>query len=488
MMDIQAASSARLSHAFDRYTLQRISHWDAVAEKRPSRLYLGAVYARRLAQIYRFLIPSKQRVLELGCGSGRLLAALEPETGVGVDFSPGMIQRAKDTHPHLTFIQGDAHHLDLGKMEFDYIILSDLLNDVWDIQKVFENLQPYCHPGSRVIINHFSHLWQLPLNAAQKLSLANPNLQQNWVTKEDVCNLLQLAGFQTIRQWEEFMLPLRVPLMDTLCNKVLVKLWPLKHLGLANFTIARPYPALLPPQPPPKVSLIIPARNEAGNIAAIFSRVPEMGAATELVFVEGHSNDDTWRAITRQIKKHPERPSLQLKQQGVGKGDAVRQGIQHASGDIIMILDADLTVSPEDLPLFYQAITSNQGEFINGCRLVYPMEKQAMRFLNLVGNKFFSLLLSWLIGQQIKDTLCGTKVFWKGDYDIVAANRSYFGEFDPFGDFDLLFGFTKINRKIIDIPIRYKERTYGETNIHRWRHGLLLARMSLVAVKKLKFV
>ena len=488
MTDHPASSHNPFSAAFEDYTQKRISHWNSVAEKAPSPFYLGGVYARRLSQIFRFLIPPDQRVLELGCGTGRLLASLQPATGIGVDFSPVMIHQARQQHPHLKFVQGDAHKLDLGKTEFDYIILSDLLNDVWDIQGLLQQLHPYTHTGTRIIINHFSHLWQLPLNLAQKLNLANPNLQQNWITKEDVSNLLSLAGFQAIRQWEEFLLPLPIPLLQSLCNKVLVKLWPFKYLGLANFTIARPSPVKSPSQPSPRVSIIIPARNEEGNIHAIFARVPEMGASTELVFVEGHSSDNTWEAITRHIKENPERPSIQIKQQGVGKGDAVRQGIRHATGDLIMILDADLTVSPEDLPLFYRAITSNQGEFINGSRLVYPMERQAMRFLNMVGNKVFSLLLSWLIGQQIKDTLCGTKVFWKHDYDTVAANRSYFGEFDPFGDFDLIFGFTKINRKIIDIPIRYKERTYGDTNIQRWRHGLLLARMSMVAVNKLKFV
>jgi glycosyltransferase involved in cell wall biosynthesis len=236
------------------------------------------------------------------------------------------------------------------------------------------------------------------------------------------------------------------------------------------------------------VSIIVPARNEAGNIAQIFDRTPKMGQGTELVFVEGHSRDDTYAVIAQQITAHPECRCQLLRQTGVGKGDAVQLGFANASGEILMILDADLTVPPEDLPRFYEALWAGKGEFVNGVRLVYPLEKQAMRFLNLVGNKFFSLAFAWLLGQPIKDTLCGTKVLWKADYELIVANRAYFGDFDPFGDFDLLFGAAKLGLKIVDIPVRYRERTYGTTNIQRWKHGWLLLRLVLFAAGRIKFI
>jgi glycosyltransferase involved in cell wall biosynthesis len=213
-----------------------------------------------------------------------------------------------------------------------------------------------------------------------------------------------------------------------------------------------------------------------------------MGRGTELIFVEGHSRDDTYAAIEREMAAYPERRCRLFKQTGVGKGDAVRLGFSQASGDILMILDADLTVPPEDLPRFYEILRSGKGEFANGVRLVYPMEEQAMRFLNLVGNKFFGLAFSWLLGQTIRDSLCGTKVLWKADYDRIAANRAYFGDFDPFGDFDLLFGAAKHNLKIVDVPIRYRQRTYGTTNIHRWKHGWLLLRMVIFTSRRIKFI
>jgi glycosyltransferase involved in cell wall biosynthesis len=278
-----------------------------------------------------------------------------------------------------------------------------------------------------------------------------------------------------------------VPPLDRLANRYLARVWPFNLAAMTNLAVARPQPRPSAAKEP-RVSVIVPARNEAGNIKAIFDRTPDMGGGTELVFVEGHSRDDTYASIEREIARHPGQPAQLLRQTGRGKGDAVRLGFAQARGDVLMILDADLTVAPEDLPRFLNALQSGKGELINGVRLVYPMEKQAMRFFNLLGNKFFSLAFSWLLGQSIKDTLCGTKVLWATDYQRIAEQRAYFGDFDPFGDFDLLFGAAKLNLKIVDLPIRYRERTYGETNIQRWRHGLLLLRMVLFAARRIKFV
>ena len=302
------------------------------------------------------------------------------------------------------------------------------------------------------------------------------------LAREDLSGMLHLAGFETIRFTREVLWPLP---LGGFANRFLVRFWPFSELALANFVIARPAPQ---PVSPPKVSVIVPARNESGNVKAIFERTPKMGRETELVFVEGHSKDDTYAAIEREMAAHPEVPAQLHQQTGIGKADAVRLGYDKATGDVLMILDADLTVPPEDLPRFYDALVSGKGEFINGVRLVYPMEKEAMRGLNFLGNKFFSLAFSWLLGQPVKDTLCGTKVLWRADYDQIAANRSYFGDFDPFGDFDLIFGAAKLNLKIVDLPIRYRERTYGSTNISRWKHGLLLFRMVAFAARRIKFV
>lgn len=464
------------------YQQTRIAHWDFIARKRDSWQGMGKWYHRRLAEIYQFYVAPNLRVLEVGCADGRLLAALKPAHGVGVDFSEEMIRRARERHPELTFIHADAHDLTAINETFDVIILSDLVNDLWDVQGVLEQVRRLSTPRTRVILNFYSRLWQFILGAAQALNLATPNLHQNWLTREDVNSLLLLAGFETIRASQEILFPL--PLGGA-ANRFLVRFWPFNHLALSNFVVARPAPVRAGE---PKVSVVVAARNEAGNIKAIFERLPQMGRETEIVFVEGHSKDDTYATIEREIASRPATPSLLLKQPGIGKADAIRAGFERASGDVLMILDADLTVPPEDLPRFYEALVSGKGEFINGVRLVYPMEKEAMRTLNFIGNKLFSMAFSWLLGQSIKDTLCGTKVLWKKDYELIQANRSYFGDFDPFGDFDLIFGAAKLNLKIIDLPIRYRERTYGTTNISRWKHGLLLLRMVAFAARRIKFV
>jgi ubiquinone/menaquinone biosynthesis C-methylase UbiE len=466
-----------------RYREKRKNHWDMIARKKDTWQSIGSYYHKRLGEIYKHLVSPGQRILEIGCGTGDLLAALKPSYGVGVDFSGEMIKRASVKFPDLRFIRADAHDFDL-EGPFDIIILSDLVNDLWDVQKVFERLRSVSVPRTRIIINMYSRLWELPVMLGQLLGLSTPVLPQNWLTVEDISNILGLAGFEVVRHWPEILLPFDTP-FSAMFNKFAARFLPFRYFTLTNFVVARMKPVAA--EKKPLVSVVVPARNEAGNIEEIFRRTPEMGSGTELIFVEGNSSDNTYEAIEKAIAAHPERRCKLFKQSGKGKGDAVRLGFQNASGDILMILDADMTVPPEDLPRFYDAIVSGDGEFINGVRLIYPMEKQAMRYLNLLGNKFFSLAFSWLLGQPVKDTLCGTKVLSREDYEKIAGNRSYFGEFDPFGDFDLLFGAAKQNMKIVEMPIRYAERKYGETNIDRWRHGWLLLKMTVFAMKKIKF-
>jgi len=472
-----------IDSAEEKHRATRQAHWDAIARKRDNWKGMGSWYHQRIEQIYRFLVSPGQRVLEIGSGTGNLLAAVQPVQGVGIDFSSEVVKRARQRHPEIEFKLGDAHNLSEINGPFDIVILSDLVNELWDVQGCFEQIKPLCTPGARIILNSYSRVWELPLLITQFLNLATPTLAQNWLTRHDIANMLHLAGFESIRSWHEVLWPLP---LGGFFNKFLARLWPFREFALSNFLVARPQPEKT--DHTPTVSVIVPARNETGNIKAIFERVPRMGRETELVFVEGHSQDDTYVTIEKEISAHPTTRSLLLRQTGIGKADAVRLGFERASGEILMILDADLTVPPEDLPRFYEALVSGKGEFINGVRLVYPMEAQAMRSMNFIGNKFFSMAFSWLLGQPVKDTLCGTKVLWKSDYEKIAANRSYFGDFDPFGDFDLIFGAAKQNLKIVDLPIRYRERTYGSTNISRWKHGLLLMRMVAFAARRIKFV
>jgi ubiquinone/menaquinone biosynthesis C-methylase UbiE len=447
----------------------------------------NAGYHKAIASLAGFYIPPGLRVLEVGSGTGDLLAALHPSEGVGLDVSGGMVRRAEAKYPHLRFRQMAAERLDLPGQKFDVILLSDLIGYLYDIRLVFERLRPVCHAGTRVVVNWYSKLWQPVLTLAEKLGLKYPQPLLNWTTPEDVRNLLHLADFEVVHYRGHVLLPKWLPFLTRLANRYLAHVPGFRWLCLTNWVVARPL-GLERPVPGRKVSVICPCRNEAGNIAAIVERLPEMGTGTELIFVEGHSQDDTLARCRRVAAARPDRDIKVFTQGGVGKGDAVRLGFARATGDILMILDADLSVAPEDLPQFYDVLVRGKGEFVNGSRLVYAKEPRAMRFLNLLGNKFFAALLSRLLGQRVKDTLCGTKVLYRNDYERIARGRSYFGNFDPFGDFDLLFGAAKQNLKIVEVPVRYRQRTYGTTNISRFAHGWLLLQMSFKAARKLLFI
>jgi SAM-dependent methyltransferase len=441
------------------------------------------LYHRLLEKYFSLIIPPGQRVLELGCGLGDLLAAVKPARGVGVDFSLETLALARERHPELEFHEADAAAFRADE-RFDYIVLSDLVNDLPDVQALLENVQQNASPRTRLVLNFQNSLWRPLLALAERLSLKSPTPPQNWLSLADMKGLLNLAGWEIIRTETRMLWPAKAPLLEPLLNRWLAPL--LKHFCLSIFVVARPRPSPVKDRQY-TCSVVIPARNEAGNIEPAVLRTPELGAGTELIFIEGHSTDGTWDELQRVQSKHPHRRIKVLKQQSSGKGGAVREAFAQATGDILIILDADLTMPPEELPKFYEVLRRNQAEFVNGCRLVYPMQDQAMQFLNMIANKCFGIAFSWLLGQPLKDTLCGTKALFRSDYDLIAANRAYFGEFDPFGDFDLLFGAARQNLKIVELPIRYQARSYGATNIHRWRHGWLLLRMTWFGARRFKF-
>ena len=445
---------------------------------------LSRGYRTMLAHYYNLLIPADASVLEVGCGSAELLSQIKARRRVGIDLSPRQIEAARARVPEATFHVMAGEFLELGGERFDIIVLSDTLNYAADVQLLLEKLHTVSHEGTRLIINFPSAVWHPLISLALFLGIKAPNPQNSWLASSDVKNLLGLAQWSPLFFQGRILLPVRCLGLESLLNRWLAPV--LSWLCLTVFCVARPVSS--GPRKSLTVSVVIPARNEAGNIEAAVRRTPTMGAGTELIFVEGHSKDNTWEEIQRVARENPDLKIKIMQQTGKGKGDAVRMGYAAASGEVLMILDADLTMPPEELPKFYDVIASGRAEFANGCRLVYPMDEKAMQFLNLCANKAFGLIFTFLLNQPVKDTLCGTKVLTRAHYDRLATNRAYFGDFDPFGDFDLLFGAAKLNLKIADVPIRYKERTYGTTNIQRWKHGWLLLRMVLFAARKLKFI
>jgi glycosyl transferase family 2/methyltransferase family protein len=422
-------------------------------------------------------------VLEIGSGSGDLLAALQPSRGLGVDVSAEMAKLARTRHPELEFVAGAGEHFVVDE-QFDYVVLSDLVPFAFDLEALLHNVRAMTHQRSRIVIHSYGQLWRPMIRLAELLRLKPRKPIRNWVTPADLRNLLELADLEVISVSRQIIFPKRIPLLTTFLNGVVARIWGLRHLCLTWWVVARP--KSFSSGEDLSVSIVVPCRNEAGMIEEIVDRTPELGSGTELIFVEGGSTDGTRAEIERQIAAHPERTITLYAQTGKGKGDAVRLGFEHARNEVLMILDADLTVAPEDLPKFYRAVVDGHADLANGSRLVYDMQPGAMQSLNVLGNKFFSSVFSSLLEQPLKDTLCGTKVLRKSSYEAIARSRAYFGDFDPFGDFDLLLGAARQRLKIIDVPVRYSARTYGQTNISRFRHGWLLLQMAAFGFYKLK--
>jgi SAM-dependent methyltransferase len=516
-------------HPYETHQQAIVSHFNQIAPELDRWQAINRYYYRDLARLHQFLIPVGARVLEIGCGTGDLLSAIRPSVGVGVDISPVTVNLAQKNHPHLRFYCADAETLtpekigyvsegpDQGPIEgpmdepqtFDYIICANAASYFSDIQTVLTRLKPFCKPQTRLIISFHNYLWEPLLKLGEAIGQRRPQPPQNWLSMDDVANLLSVTGYIPLKRGRRLLMPRYIPGLSYVINRYLAPLPVIKHFGLTNYVVARPdfradfgaaFSATaqadaqsaqpkLPSARLPSVSVIIPARNEAGNIEDAIARMPPLGSHTEIIFVEGHSTDETWQTINQTVRDY--RGPFKLKafqQQGKGKADAVRLGFAEAKGDILMILDADLTVPPEDLPHFFEAIASHRGEFINGSRLLYPRSKQAMPWLNTLANKTFALMFSFLLEQPLKDTLCGTKVLWRTDYERITAGRSYFGDFDPFGDFDLLFGAAKLNLHLVEVPIRYQPRSYGSSNIAHVKEGLVLVKMCAYASRKLKFI
>lgn len=446
-------------------------------------------YWKNIITYCNYYIQDNDTVLEVGCGTGDSLAELKGAEKTGIDFSLEMIKIAKEKHPEIEFHHMLAEKIILDK-QFDIILLTGVIGYFDNVLDVLNSIKTVCHNKTKVIISYYNQLWEPLLKTAEFVGLKKQTPQKNWLSKHDIENILYLGDFEAFRTTRSLLLPINIPLISYFVNRFLARLPIFNFLCVNKFINARP---LFYNQKPLdnnqfSTSIVIPARNESGNIENAIKRIPKFGKHVEIIFIEGNSTDNTWETIQKVQQKYKDTHDIKIaRQDGKGKGDAVRKGYAIAKGDVLMILDADLTVPPEDLPKFYDALVSGKGDFINGSRLVYPMEKEAMRLLNTMGNKFFSLLFSWMLEQPIKDTLCGTKVMFRDDYLRLQKNRKFFGEFDPFGDFDLLFGAYKLNLKIIDLPIRYRERKYGDTNISRFKHGLVLLRMCWYAAGKIKF-
>jgi SAM-dependent methyltransferase len=490
VMNLKPSTPAFSPQQFTRRKRELLEHVEAHVDEQERWRKLNSVYYGEDRQFMRFLIPPGKRVLELGCGHGDLLAALEPAYGVGVDFSQATLSRATARHPGLHFILGDVEDPEtLAAIEgpFDYVVIADTIGMFEDIDDTLRLVHHLCEPSTRIIISYYSHLWEPILRLGELLRLKSRQPQINYIATADFLNLMDLADFEMISKEQRQLLPRRLFGLGPFVNRYIAPLPGIRHLCLRTYLVGRP--VRLFPDRKFSASILIPCRNEKGNIENAILRMPKFGSAQEILFVEGNSSDGTFEECERVRDAYKDKWDIKvLKQDGKGKGDAVRKGFAAATGDVLMILDADLTMPPEALPKYHAVIETGKAEFVNGTRLIYPMENEAMRPLNLIANRCFAYLFSYLVNTRLTDTLCGTKVLLRKDYEVLARERAYFGNFDPFGDFDLIFGAAKQNLKIVETPIHYKARTFGETQISRFRDGWLLLKMVWFAYRKLKAV
>ena len=485
---------SNLSKSHKSYKDSIKKHFDKLAKSRGTWIRKASGFYEEDILMMREFVPENSRILEIGTGNGHLLASLKPSYGVGIDISKKMIELAKKNYDSLTFINGDIENsYCLKKVEgkFDFIILSDTVGYFYDIEKAFEILHTVCKADTRLIVAYYSPYWEPLLNLAILLKLKMPELPKALLSEEDIATLLKTSGYETVRKEKKIIFPFKFYGITRFLNRFLSPLPILSSLCLRHYVVSRSL-RKFSSELPKSASIIIPCRNEKGNVRRALDSLPKFTDNIEVIFVEGHSNDGTWNEIQKVVKdKNYTNKSFVLKaiqQSGHGKADAVFEAFSIASNDVLMILDGDLTVAPEDLTKFWKKISNGEAEYINGTRLLYPMENSAMFFLNYIANRLFSILFSWLLGQRYTDTLCGTKVLQRKHYHKLSKINSELGSFDPFGDFFIIFGASKLNLKMIEVPIHYRVRTYGETQISRFSHGLLLIKMVVFAFLKLKAI
>ncbi len=456
---------------------------NSIAQQREGWIKRNPYYYSEVLKSLRFIISEGSTVLHVRCSTGFLLNELKPSVGVGIDDSDKQIEIASAAYPGLTF-----HHQspERPKVEgiFDYIIISSV-EDIVDLKAMLDGLKQNATRATRFILLHYNYLWHPLVQLAETLHLKIPQRLHNWLSLNDINNILHLSYYEPVHTKKIVLFPFYIPLLSYALNRFVARFPLLRELTMTRLTVARLLDIKTDEY---SVTVVVPCKNEVGNIENAVTRIPEMGKGTEIIFGDDNSTDGTKEKVQEMIKKYPNRNIKVFDGPGICKAENVWTCFDQAGGDILMILDADLTVIPEELPYFYEAITRNYGEFINGSRLVYPMHRDAMKPVNMLGNKFFSTLFSYILDTKIKDTLCGTKVLWREDYRKIKKLRGTWGIQDRWGDYELIFGAAKQHLKHIDLPVHYMDRTYGETKMtNRFRNGWIMLRMSLISLMKIKF-
>jgi len=470
--------------ALERRVKEAIEHYERICERRAGYIARNAYYYDQVFRILRFTIPPGKRVLQTGCLTPDFLDAVKPSYGVGIDLSPKHVELARQRFPHLIFMTHENYEVgSLGT--FDYVIVTDL-NDQSDPIASLRALSSVMSADTRIVVQNYNHLWEPIVRLTEWLGFKYPLPQQNWLSTSELANILILCDYEPLQVYRRILLPKKIPLLSGFSNSFLARLPGIDHLNMICLTVGRPIRHISAGRDK-SVSVVVPCRNEVGNVAAAVARIPELGSHTEIIFCDDKSTDGTADEVRRLQALYPHRDIKLYNGPGISKARNVRTGFDNSRGEILIILDADLTTMPEELPYFYDAIVSGKAEFVNGSRFVFPMEGEAMRPLNIAGNRFFSAVFSFLLGQRITDTLCGTKAFCRLQWPAIRALAGFWGAEDRWGDYDLLFGAAKLHLRVMDLPVHYQERVSGVTKMNkRFSNGLIMARMCWAAFLKFK--
>jgi len=445
----------------------------------------NAYYYDSVKRLLQFIVEPNRRVLGIHCENGLWLDAVRPSRGVGVEVGEKMVEMARQSYPQYQFLTAYPEELDLNET-FDYIIFNRI-SDTTDILAAFQRLKPLCQSHSRLVIYTYNHLWKPIIELAEKMGFKMPLPEPNWLLESDLRSLLLLSGFEWLYTYKIILFPKWIPFISEFFNRFVARLPGFKHLCMVRVLVARPAP-IARALKDISVSIIIPCKNEVGNIESAAQRIPGLGKHTEIIFCNDQSTDGTADKIKQIQQEYPEQDIKLVEGPGLCKAKNVWAGFNAAKGDVLMILDADLAVMPEELPYFFKAIVSGTAEFVNGSRCIYPMQKRAMKFMNMLGNKFFSIIFSYLLNQSVKDTLCGTKVLWRSDWERMKPRLDSWGTSDRWGDYELLFGAAKLHLRIVDLPVHYQERIHGATKMVKvFRNGLIMLRMCWAGFLKLKW-
>ncbi len=476
--------------ALDQRRRRTQDHLAKIAPRRESWIKHNRYYYDLLGRLLRFLVEPQKKVLSVRCGTGNVLAAVRPCDGKGIDICAEIVEIAQQRNSPFNFAvafpdKDEFLQIFTPGEIFDYILFNDI-GDTVDVLQAFRNLRPLCERHTRVLVTTYNHLWEPLVTLAEWIGMKVPRTEQNWLSTADIRNLLKLAGFEALETHRIVLLPKYLPLLSGFLNRFCARLPFLSKLCMTQVVVAR----IVPPPVAVEdlaVSVVVPCKNEKGNVEDAVRRIPLLAGRTEIIFCDDQSTDGTAEEVRRMQLCYPEKDIRLEHGPGVCKSRNVWTGFDAAKGDVLLILDADLTTIPEELPYFIEVIVSGQAEFVNGSRLVYPVPKGAMNGANMLGNKFFSVAFTYLLGQRVKDTLCGTKVLWKSDWERIKPMLGSWGTEDRWGDYELLFGAAKLNLKILDLPIHYQERIYGSTKMTKvFRNGLVMLRMCWHGFLKLK--